>query len=85
MHDIHVVAGINRHTNAAAQQPVVGQRLGPERIHFEMGHHAGGTGGGYLTELLFANAQNDKQGEGKACCNQIFLFFHGSILIEVCR
>src|SRR5580698_5851391 len=36
MDDPHVILGIDRHANGLAEDPVIGQRLGPGEIDFEM-------------------------------------------------
>jgi hypothetical protein len=38
MGDPDVIAGVDRHADDGAHQPVIGQRLGPRRIDFEAGH-----------------------------------------------
>jgi hypothetical protein len=35
MNDPHMILGIHRHADGLAQNPMIGQRLGPQGIHFE--------------------------------------------------
>ena len=46
VNDPDVILGIDRHSDCLAENPVVRQRLGPQRVHFEPGRHGGGGPGG---------------------------------------
>ena len=56
MNDPDMALGIHRHADGGAHHPVIGQRLGPHRVHFKPGrHHRGGVENGR------AGKQNERE------------------------
>jgi len=76
VHDEDVVAFIHGHADGAAQNPLVGQRLGPERVHLEVGYHARVAGGGGCLQPMLTDAERHEGGEGESGSEQEFLVFH---------
>jgi hypothetical protein len=63
VHDEHVVAGVDADPDRVAEQPVIRQRLGPERIDLEEGDldHVGLHGLGFVVDDGLADGEPENQ------------------------
>jgi hypothetical protein len=71
MKNPNMVLGIHRYADGFTEDPVIGQRLGPQRVHFKSGrHHRGGMNNGALPAHGGANGQRAEKNEKDRAHNE---------------
>ena len=65
MHDVDMIPGVDGYADRAPEQPLVGQGLRPERIHFKMRYKLVAVG--RLGRLLHSALSDEQHRQGEHC------------------